>query len=127
MSIHGSNQIPTPNIDALGVMGIQLNQMYVAPLCTPSRAALLTGKYPSNSGMQYSVIVSDEPYGLGLQEKTMAEYMKCGGYRTHLIGKWHLGFFRKHYTPLNRGFDSHFGYYGGFIDYFNHSLTVVSR
>lgn len=108
-------------------MGIQLNQMYVAPMCTPSRSALLTGKYPSNSGMQYSVIASDEPYGLGLQEKTMAEYMKCGGYRTHLIGKWHLGFFRKQYTPLYRGFDSHFGYYGGFIDYFNHSLTVVSR
>lgn len=126
MSIHGSNQIPTPNIDALGIMGIQLNQMYAAPMCTPSRSALLTGKYPSNSGLQNSVILSDEPYGLGLHEKTMAEYMRDGGYRTHLIGKWHLGSFRKQYTPLYRGFDSHFGYYGGTIDYFNHSLTLVS-
>lgn len=106
-------------------MGIQLNQMYVAPLCSPSRSSLLTGKYPSNLGMQHEVIYSDQPFGLGLREKTMANYMKTGGYRTHLIGKWHLGFHKKRYTPLFRGFDSHFGYYGPHIDYYNHSLTMV--
>lgn len=83
-SIHGQNQIPTPNIDALGIMGIQLNKMYVAPMCTPSRSSFLTGKYESNLGMQHFVIPSDSPYGLGLDDKTMADYMKIAGYRTYL-------------------------------------------
>lgn len=124
VSIHGSNQIPTPNIDAIGVMGIQLNKMYVAPMCTPSRAAFMTGKYESNVGLQHFVIRSDQPYGLGLEEKTIAEYMREAGYATHMVGKWHLGLFREAYTPMQRGFDSHFGYLGPYIDYFNHSLTL---
>lgn len=124
VSIHGSNQIPTPNIDAIGALGIQLNRMYVAPMCSPSRSAFMTGKYESNLGLQHFVIRSDQPYGLGLEEKTIADYMREGGYRTHLVGKWHLGFFRESYTPLHRGFDSFFGYLGPYIDYNNHSLTL---
>lgn len=61
-----------------------------------------------------------QPYGLDLEQTTIADYMKTGGYETHLIGKWHLGFYRKAYTPLFRGFDSHFGYYIGSTDYYAH-------
>lgn len=128
VSIHGSNHIPTPNIDALGIFGIVLNRYYVAPMCTPSRSSLMTGKYPFNIGMQRFVIPSEQPYGLGLEEKLLPEYLKEAGYSTNIIGKWHLGFYKKEYTPTFRGFDRYFGYMGPYIDYYNHSLTrIVSQ
>lgn len=85
-------------------------------MCTPTRSSFLTGKYESNVGMQHFVIPSDQPYGLGLNEKLMPEYLREAGYSTQLVGKWHLGMFQEAYTPTHRGFDSHFGYLGGFID-----------
>lgn len=82
----------------------------------------MTGKYPSNVGMQHYVILNGEPWGLGLDEKILPQYMKEAGYSTHLIGKWHLGFHQKKYTPCMRGYDTHLGYYSGLIDYYNHSV-----
>ena len=103
-----------------------MNRHYVAPMCTPTRSSFMTGKHPISIGMQHYVIVSDQPYGLGLDEILMPEYFKEAGYSTHMIGKWHLGMHKKAYTPTYRGFDTFFGYLGPYIDFYNHSLLMLS-
>ncbi|GFT97981.1 arylsulfatase B [Nephila pilipes] len=124
LSIHGSAQIPTPNLDALAQNGILLNNYYVCPVCSPSRGALMTGLYPIHTGMQHDVIYVDQPWGLPLTHTLLPQHLKKLGYATHAVGKWHLGFFRKEYTPTFRGFDSHYGYWGGKEDYYDHTQQM---
>ncbi|XP_061182937.1 arylsulfatase B-like [Saccostrea echinata] len=121
VSFHGSNQIPTPNIDSLAYGGIILNNYYVSPICTPTRGALMSGRHPIQTGLQSGVIVASQPYGLPLNETIMPQYFQKLGYRRHMIGKWHLGFHRKEFTPLYRGFETHYGYYLGCGDYYDHT------
>lgn len=127
VSFHGSAQIPTPNIDSLAADGIILNTHYALPACTPSRAALLTGLYPIHTGMQQSVILPAEPWGLPLDVKLMPEYLRDLGYETHLVGKWHLGNFAAEYTPLNRGFDTFYGFYGAEVDYRSQTAAMYNK
>ncbi|XP_075167273.1 arylsulfatase B [Haematobia irritans] len=123
LGFRGSSEIPTPNIDALAFSGIILNRYYVNPICTPSRSALMTGKYPIHTGMQHTVLYGAEPRGLPLNEKLMPEYFNELGYTSHIAGKWHLGHYKREYTPLYRGFSSHVGYWTGHHDYFDHTAV----
>ncbi|XP_023312068.1 arylsulfatase B-like [Anoplophora glabripennis] len=119
---HGSNQIPTPNIDALGYNGVILDKFYTQQTCTPSRAALLTGNYPIRSGLQGIPLQAGENRYVPLNMTVLPERLQELGYRTHLVGKWHLGHAYEKVTPVGRGFDTHFGYWSGFIGYFDYTL-----
>uniref|UniRef100_A0A1B0CYF3 Sulfatase N-terminal domain-containing protein n=1 Tax=Phlebotomus papatasi TaxID=29031 RepID=A0A1B0CYF3_PHLPP len=121
VSFHGSNQFYTPNIDSLGYQGLILNNYYSPSVCSGSTASFFTGKYPSRLGLQAAPLQNDESSGLGQMEKLMPEYFREGGYKTVLVGKWHLGFHQKVLTPLERGFDQHFGPWGARINYLDHS------
>ncbi|XP_075728124.1 arylsulfatase B-like isoform X2 [Rhipicephalus microplus] len=90
VSFHGSQQIRTPNIDALAADGIVLDNHYVSPLCTPSRATLLSGRHPIHTGLQHNVIYSAMPYAFPLHFKLMPEYFKALGYESHAVGKEYM-------------------------------------
>lgn len=114
------SEIRTPNLDRLAAAGAKLEQFYVQPLCSPTRAALLTGRYPFRYGLQVGVIRPHAPYGLSLRERTLPQALKDAGYETAITGKWHLGESRPEYLPTRRGFDHQYGLYFGEIDYFTH-------
>lgn len=119
VSFHGSRQIPTPNLDALAWDGILLNSYYGQTLCSPSRAAFLTGRYPIRYGLQSNVYSPPEE-GLPLHLTLLPQHLKTLGYRNHMVGKWHLGYSSWNHTPTMRGFDSFFGYLSGTQDYYSH-------
>ncbi len=116
---HGS-EIKTPNLDKLAAAGAKLEQFYVQPVCSPTRAAFLTGRYPMRHGLQVGVVRPWAQYGLPLEERTLAQALKEAGYTTAICGKWHLGHFRPEYLPTRRGFDHQYGHYNGALDYFTH-------
>ncbi|XP_077512967.1 arylsulfatase B-like [Amblyomma americanum] len=120
-SLHGSTQIPTPNLDSLASTGVLLNNYYPQLLCTPSRPTLMAGLYPIHHGLHDALVGAPEG-GLALDFKIMPQHFKNLGYETHLVGKWHLGYKSISYTPTRRGFDSFFGYHNGFNDYYDHIL-----
>jgi arylsulfatase A-like enzyme len=116
---HG-NEIKTPNLDRLAASGARLEQFYVQPVCSPTRAALMTGRYPMRHGLQVGVVRPWAQYGLPLDEKTLPQALKEAGYETAICGKWHLGHFQRDYLPTRRGFDHQYGHYNGALDYFTH-------
>src|SRR6185369_2125076 len=110
----GATDLKTPNIDAIAASGARFTNWYsAAPVCAPSRAALLTGRYPIRAG------VPNNGPALRASERTIAEALKPAGYATSLVGKWHLG--RTPDTdPIAHGFDRFYGFYSGCIDFYSH-------
>jgi arylsulfatase A len=103
----GHPSIQTPRLDRLAGEGVRLTTFYAAPSCTPSRAALLTGRYPLRSGMNV-VLMPDAKTGMPASELTLAELLRSAGYHTAMVGKWHLGD-QAGFLPTEHGFDEYFG------------------
>lgn len=122
---NGSPDIRTPNLDKLARSGAVFGQFYALPMCTPSRATLMTGRYPFRYGLQTGVIPSGGAYGLALDEYLLPQALSDAGYRTAMVGKWHLGHARREFWPRQRGFDSYYGPLVGEIDHFRHTSHDV--
>lgn len=116
LGCQGNKEIPTPNIDSIARNGVRFTQAYVtAPLCSPSRAGLLTGRYQQRFGHEFNPGKPTKPsedFGLPLSETLLPARLKELGYATGMVGKWHLGL-KPEFHPMRRGFDEFFGFMGG--------------
>ncbi len=124
ISVHGCTDIKTPNIDRLAETGVRCTDGYVThPFCSPTRAALVTGRYQQRFGNENNPWYDPQnPFlGLHVKERTIADRLKAAGYRSGIIGKWHLGTAHV-FHPARRGFDYFFGFLGGGHDYFRVDL-----
>ena len=120
VSYHGG-RIPTPNIDRIASEGVELDRFYACPVCSPTRAGLMTGRYPIRFGMQRAVCRPFLKVGVPPSEETLPEMLGRAGYRHRgIAGKWHIGHAFRQFHPLNQGFGSFVGHYNGNIDYYTH-------
>ncbi len=120
VTFHGGN-IATPNIDRIAAEGAELARYYVAPVCSPTRAGLLTGRYPIRYGAMRAVYPPWREGGMDVSELTIADVLAEADYKHRgVFGKWHLGHTHKKYHPLRRGFTEFYGHYNGAVDYFTH-------
>lgn len=120
VSYHGGD-IPTPSIDRIASEGVELDRFYACPVCSPTRAGLMTGRYPIRFGMQRAVCRPFLTVGVPPAEETLPEMLARAGYRQRgIAGKWHIGHAFRRFHPLNQGFTSFVGHYNGNIDYYTH-------
>ncbi|MSR32912.1 MAG: sulfatase [Gemmataceae bacterium] len=122
LGVHGCKDIPTPHIDALAKNGVRCSNGYVSgPYCSPTRAGLITGRYQQRFGHEFNpgpAVSATIDLGLSLNETTLPQVFKSGGYRTGMVGKWHLGH-AKQFLPTSRGFEEFYGFLGGANPYLN--------
>jgi len=121
VGFQGCKDIPTPNLDALARAGVRCTNGYVScPVCSPTRAGLLTGRYQQRFGHEFNPGPGrqDEVFGLPVSQVTLADRLKAAGYATGAVGKWHLGFAPK-FLPQKRRFDEFYGFLGGAHTYLN--------
>ena len=120
LGCHGCKDIATPNIESIASAGVRFTQGYVTcPICAPTRAGLLTGRYQQRFGFETNPgpeKYADEKFGLPLDQPTLAEILKQAGYVTGMFGKWHLGY-KPELTPAKRGFDEFYGFLSGAHNY----------
>ena len=125
LSCYGRKDYKTPHLDALAAQGVKFTNAYAAaPLCTPTRAAFMTGRYPARTpvGLREPLDWTNRDTAIGLTPDypSVATLIRNVGYKTFLVGKWHLGF-APQFSPLKNGFDEFFGFNGGGIDYTSHT------
>jgi arylsulfatase A len=118
---YGARDIRTPHLDRLAREGVRLTDFYSnGPVCTPTRAALMTGRYQQRVGLEWATVPTLHPdAGLPVSEPTVARMLKNNGYRTALFGKWHLGY-KAEFNPVRHGFEEFFGLLGGNVDMNSH-------
>jgi arylsulfatase A-like enzyme len=114
---YNGSDIATPVLDQMAIDGVRLDRNYVYPVCSPTRAALLTGHNPLIHGVDGPLSIKE---ALPTDIQIMPEYFKQLGYQTFMVGKWHLGLGNTDYWPTARGFDSHYGFLGGWVDFYTH-------
>ena len=110
VGFHGNTEIDTPSLDRLAREGVQLDRFYTTPICSPTRAALMTGRDPMRLGVAYAVIMPWQNNGIHPDETFLPELFLDAGYQTGMIGKWHLGHAQQTYHPNNRGFEHFYGH-----------------
>jgi arylsulfatase A-like enzyme len=126
VGFHGCTDIPTPNLDSIAAAGVRFTDGYVTyAVCSPSRAGLLTGRYPQRFGHERNPAwqPGNPQSGLPLSETLLPAVLGRAGYVSGIVGKWHLGAY-PHFHPLERGFAEFFGHLGGGHRYFPDELTI---
>ncbi len=120
LGCYGSKEIRTPHLDQLAKQGVCLTDAYAnAPVCTPTRAALITGRYPQHFGFDWVIGYGDKTRGLPATKACLPRLLKDAGYRTALFGKWHLGY-KEEWGPNAHGFDEFFGFLAADLDFYSH-------
>jgi arylsulfatase A-like enzyme len=127
LGVTGRTDYRTPVLDGLARAGVMLTQAYsAAPVCTPTRVALMTGRYPARSAIGLHEPLTTSPTGLPADPHTLSRLLKDAGYETALVGKWHLGVLPE-FHPLRHGFDEFYGFLGAAADYASHADTEFRR
>ncbi|MGH7566846.1 MAG: sulfatase-like hydrolase/transferase [Gemmatimonadota bacterium] len=124
LRVYGAPDVRTPSLDLLAREGVRLTDCYAAaPLCSPTRAAFMTGAYQHRVGLEAVLTPQNDQLGLSAAEPTLPRLLKNAGYATGLVGKWHLGW-KPEFHPNRHGFDEFFGFLSGSVDYYSHQNSA---